>query len=299
MQADLHVHSSYSDGLLTPDALCALAIKKHVSVIALCDHDTTDGLAPMAQATAMANANGERLRLIPSVELSTGSTGSTHILGYGVHPDSEPLQLAMATLRRNRASRGQAMVAALAELGFRIPPELLPDDRMTGMPIGRPYVARALVRIGAVKTVEQAFERYLTPGKPAYVPLMHLSTAQAVSMLSAARAVPVLAHPMRMKLPPQMLEALITSLIPSGLMGVEVFHPSASRNDTRMLEAMARRHALLVTGGSDFHGDRGARAKLGGLPSGWRCCDSDVAALEAAMDMAAKQPFGTVATSSL
>jgi len=293
MQADLHVHSSYSDGLLTPEALCALALKKHVSVMALCDHDTTDGLAPMAQAIAKANAGGEQLRLIPSVELSTGATGSTHILGYGVHPDSEPLRLAMAALRRNRASRGQAMVDALGRLGLQIPPELLPNDATAGMPIGRPHIARALVQIGAVQTVEQAFERYLTPGKPAYVPLEHLSTEQAVTMLSTARAVPVLAHPMRINLPPQVLEALIISLIPAGLRGMEVFHPSASRSDTRMLESMARRHALLVTGGSDFHGERGVRAKLGGLPSGWCCCDSDVAALQAAVDAAADNRLAT------
>jgi len=289
-QTDLHVHSTFSDGLLSPQELCALAHKKHIRVIALCDHDTMDGLASMRAEVAKLNERGGDLRLIPSVELSTGPNGNTHILGYGAHPDSAPLQEAIAMLRQNRASRGRAMLEALARQGIRIPPERLPADDAPGRPLGRPHVARALVSMGAVTTVEQAFQRYLTPGKPAYVPLEHLSTQAAVALLVSAGAVPVLAHPMRMNLPPHLLEALIGSLIPLGLMGLEVFHPSASRGDVRMLETMARRLRLLVTGGSDFHGDRGARAKLGGLPSGWAQCTGDVEALLAAIAAQAKTP---------
>ena len=283
MTIDLHTHSVYSDGLLTPDALCALAIRKKVSVIALCDHDTTDGLAPMADVVARCNGEGASLRFLPAVELSTGSDGRTHILGYGADPTGIPLQTAMLELRRCRRERGAQMLKALADLGIHIPPVFLPDPEAQGLPIGRPHVARALVRMGAVRTMEQAFDRYLGEGRPAYVPLEHMTALQAIALLREAKAVPVLAHPMRIGLNVQMVEALITSFQNDGLQGVEVFHPSCSHQNARALESIARRHGLLVTGGSDFHGDRGSRASLGGLPSGWKDWKADLHALTDAM----------------
>ena len=280
---DLHVHSTYSDGLLGPEALCALAFQKHVRMIALCDHDTTDGLAPMAATAQALSRPGRALALIPSLEVSTGGEGRTHILGYGVHADNAALRQAIQTLRCLRMERGARMVAALRELGVDIPAALLPGADAPGMAVGRPHVARALVATGAVGSMEQAFDRYLAEGRPAYIPLSHLSAADAIRLLRQAGAVPVLAHPARLGLSPQMLEALVEALQGEGLMGVEAFHPSAVRGDARALEAMARRRGLLVTGGSDFHGDRGSRAKLGGLPSGWNAWADDLAALEAAI----------------
>lgn len=278
---DLHTHSAFSDGLLSPQALCELAVRNRVCVIALCDHDTTDGLAPMAEAVDRLRRSGATLELIPSVELSAGSDGRTHILGYGADAASEPLQTAIAALRENRTRRGWQMVEAMARLGVRIPEASLPQAG--GVPFGRPHIARALVDLGVTHTVEQAFDRYLGEGKPAYVPLYYLAPGEAVALLRQARAVPVLAHPMRLGLPSQHLEALIASLAAGGLQGVEAYHPSASRRDVGALDALARRHGLLVTGGSDFHGDRGARARLGGLPGGWRAWPDDLAALRAAM----------------
>jgi len=280
---DLHVHSAYSDGLLSPEALCALALQKRLRAIALCDHDTTDGLAPMATMVNTLNQAEERLAFLPAVELSTGDEGRIHVLGYGVNPLSEPLQQAMAELRRNRVTRGHRMVQALAGLGITVPSEMLPDERFEGLPIGRPHIARALLQLGIVNTMEQAFDRYLAQGKPAYVPLKHLSTVEAIELLLSAGAVPVLAHPMRIGLEFQLLEALIISLQTSGLRGLEVFHPSASHGDVRILQSIARRHGLLVTGGSDFHGDRGSRAKIGTFPAGWTTWQNDLAALLVAM----------------
>lgn len=286
---DLHVHSAYSDGLLSPEALCALALHKRLYAIALCDHDTTDGLAPMAAMVDKLNQTGKRLTFLPAVELSTGDEGRIHVLGYGVDTSSVPLQQAMAELRRDRVTRGHRMVEALATLGISVPPELLPDEHAAGMPIGRPHVARALIRLGVVNTMEQAFDRYLAEGKPAYVPLKHLSTVEAIGLLLSAGAVPVLAHPIRIGLESQLLEALIISLQSSGLRGMEVFHPSASHGDVHVLQAIARRHGLLVTGGSDFHGDRGSRAKIGTLPAGWQAWQNDLDALLAAMQAARAQ----------
>ena len=133
---DLHTHSTYSDGLLTPEALCAMALRKRVRVISLCDHDTTDGLAPMGEAVERLNRGGAELSLIPSVELSTGSTGRTHILGYGIRPESAPLQDAIAALRQDRAARGRRMVEALAAMGISIPKRCCPTRMTRACPSG-------------------------------------------------------------------------------------------------------------------------------------------------------------------
>ena len=237
MGLDLHTHSRYSDGVLTPEALCALAVKKKVRTLALCDHDTTEGLRPFLDAAQVLRAQGRELTALPALELSSGSDGRTHILGYGVRMDDGTLQTELSTLRETRAARGQAMLEALRGLGVDIPPAYLPDPTIAAMPFGRPHVARALVRMGVVNTVEQAFARFLAEGRTAYVPLQHLSPSQAVTLLRRAGAVPVLAHPMRMGLEPQMLEALLTALQASGLAGLEVYQPSAWRQAVRQLDA--------------------------------------------------------------
>ena len=169
-------------------------------------------------------------------------------------------------------------------LGIEIPASLLPAANASGYAIGRPHIARALIQMGTVHTVDQAFDCYLTAGKAAYVPLEHGSAEQGVEMLRAAGAVPVLAHPVRIGLSQPMLESLIISLQARGLAGIEVYHPSASRRDIRMLEAVANRRGLLVTGGSDFHGDSGTRTRMGGLPGNWRNWPSDLTLLEQAME---------------
>ena len=282
MEIDLHAHSTFSDGLLSPERLCALAQKKQVRVLALCDHDTLEGLPQMAQAALAAQQGGYPLRWIAGVELSAGEDGRTHILGYGAIAEHGALRAACAALRRKRETRGAEMVQALRGIGIHIPPELLPP-MAAGQAFGRPHIARALIRMGIVNTVDQAFDRYLNEGKPGYVPLAYQTASQAVALLRLAGAVPVLAHPMRLRLPSSLLEPLVLALRDAGLMGVEVFHPSAGRHDVAMLQGMAKRNGLLVTGGSDFHGDSGARAKLGGLPTGWQHWREDLAALEDAM----------------
>ncbi len=281
--ADLHVHSRYSDGLLSPAALCALALQRRMETLALCDHDTTDGLIPMAQAAAACNRAGTRLTVFPAIELSTGSDGHTHVLGYGIDPNFEPLQTVIAALRAKRQARGLQMLEALRVLGVELPADALAGADMPSVAVGRPHVARALIRAGVVRTVEEAFDHYLDEGRPAYVPLEHISAADAVTLLSAAGAVPVLAHPARLRLTPQALEALILSLAERGLRGVEVYHPSASRRDLRTLDGIAKRNGLLVTGGSDFHGDPGSRVELGETPGGWRSWKADTEALAEAM----------------
>ncbi|MEA5014043.1 MAG: PHP domain-containing protein [Candidatus Limiplasma sp.] len=287
--ADLHVHSTHSDGRYPPRQLCGLAAGAGLTHLALCDHDTLSGLEPMERALeelaeSKAGAGEPPLVFLPGVELSTGSTGNTHVLGYGVQTGSAELQEALLESKARRLKRFQVTLERLEELGLRIPPELLPPS--SGGPLGRAHAARALMGMGAVRTMNEAFDRYLGNGRPAYVPYRRMGTREAVKLLRRVGAVPVLAHPCRIGLPQPALFALVESLQEAGLQGLEVYHPSASKEQIAALEAYARRRGLLVTGGSDFHGDQGA-GDIGKLPQGWHTQGEDVAALMACMSTAA------------
>lgn len=287
VKPDLHVHSVFSDGVHDPAALCGLAEKARLTHIALCDHDTIEGLMPMKNAVDAVNRRREkefgpgRLEFLPAVELSAGMDGRTHVLGYGAGLEARALHQALDEAATRRRERFQEMVERLKKLGITLPKEMLPQDK--NRPVGRAHLARILVAMGVVRTIRQAFERFLGEGKPAYVPYRHLSAAEAVSLLRDAGTVPVLAHPMRMKLENEALFEMVRSLQGAGLLGLEVYHPSNSQRSIRALESFARRQELLVTGGSDFHGDPGVNAHLGKLPAGWSRCGDDVDQLIARM----------------
>ena len=275
LRPDLHTHSSFSDGLYAPGELCAMAVAAGVTHIALCDHDTLAGLAPMEQAVAAHNAAvadnpgaSGPLAFLPSVEISAGPGGKTHILGYGAKPEHAELASRLAAARERRRERFVEMLRLLAAMGIHVPPEQCPP--LGGqLPAGRAHLARALVATGTVSTVDQAFTRFLAEGKPAYVPYDHINAVEAVALVRRAGCIPVLAHPFRLSLSQEALFALISALAGEGLMGLEVFHPSASRRNIRALAPFARRAGLLLTGGSDFHGDLHAQSRLGVFPSGW------------------------------
>lgn len=267
---DLHVHSLYSDGLLSPAQLCEKARRLGVAYLALCDHDTVSGLPVF-----MEEAQKQGLTALAGLELSCGEEGTLHVLGYGVPRDDPRLTDELQSAARRREQRGEKMLSRLRQLGIDVPAELLPQGKATS----RAHVARALIALKVVGTMSQAFDRYLAQGKPAYIPQEHLSAAQAVRLLTDVGAAPVLAHPMRTGLTLSQTAALLEELIPLGLCGMEVYHPSASRQNAALLDAMARRRGLLITGGSDFHGDPNTRVQLGSLPSGWTTREDDVRAL--------------------
>lgn len=274
---DLHLHSTFSDGLLTPQELCALAAREGVSHVALCDHDTAGGLPSMRQA-----AREQGLTLIPGVEISTGAGGRMHVLCYGAQVESPEMKAFLASMAQERVERAERMLDNLAQEGVTVPPPR--REALLAMPsVGRAHIARELLAMGVVHTMQQAFDRYLLEGRPAYVPRRQLPTAQAVERLRRMRVLPVLAHPMRAGLEPSALHALVQSLCECGLMGLEVYHPSASVRAARELYGLARQQSLLVTGGSDFHGDPGGTARIGRLPSGWISRENDLAALQSAL----------------
>lgn len=245
-RADLHLHTTCSDGRLAPAALVRLARRHGLAVIAVTDHDTLAGVAE-----AMAAGHAEGVEVLPGVELSvTVDAREVHLLGYGFDPDDEALLARLAQFRAARRDRGAAIVRRLQALG--LPLHL--DDvaaHVQGAVLARPHVAAALVARGFATSYADAFERFLRDGGPAHVPKPALSAAEALRLLHEAGGVGVLAHP-GMNFPAGAFEALLAA----GLDGVETVHPSHSVFLVRYYRALARRHGLLETGGSDYHGTR-------------------------------------------
>ena len=284
---DLHLHSTFSDGLKTPSELCGQADGLGLTHVALCDHDTVDGLADMAAAVErvrkerLSRGDGTPFTLLKGVELSSGRGGRTHLLGYGVNVDDPALKQCLREADEDRRQRAEKMLELLAAQGIEISEQL--RTVLISPHVGRAHIARALVQIGAVKTMQQAFEQYLGEGRSAYVPRKWLETTKTVQILRNAGGVVVLAHPGRLGMDDPLFHALVEELAAFGLQGIEVFPPSASRSDVRALELFARRRGLLVTGGSDYHGDQNTRVRMGRLPAGWTGVHEDVERLLDAM----------------
>lgn len=244
MRIDLHTHTTASDGLLTPEALVADASRHGVGLLAVADHDTTG-----AVDAALAAAGTAGIEVWPAVELSCDvETGEVHILGYFVDYRRDWFQTLLRRLRDGREKRAERMVERLGALGAPV------DFRAVrtladGGSIGRPHVARALLEAGHVTSIHEAFNRYIGRGGPAYVERLKVSPAQAVEVIRAAGGLAVLAHPGWGR-----QDALIPDLVAAGLDGIEVYYPDHTPAQVEQYGALATRYALLVTGGTDFHG---------------------------------------------
>ncbi len=256
---DLHTHSTASDGTFSPKELVRLAKATGLFALALTDHDTVDGLR---EAEEEARVQG--LNFVPGVEISVkfDGPGHCHILGYFVDKNSGILNETLAVLKDARKRRNETMVKKLRDLGVEITLEEL-EKVAGGGEIGRPHVARLLVEKGVVKSVEEAFERFLKKGAAAYVPKARLSPQEAFHAIKKAGGLCVLAHPVHLKLSPKELANYISSLKSLGLDGIEAYYTDHSPEFTQLCLELAKRHGLLVTGGSDFHGHNKPHIKLG------------------------------------
>ncbi|MGN0991718.1 MAG: PHP domain-containing protein [Candidatus Ventricola sp.] len=272
MKADLHMHSTASDGVYTPEALMNLAADLGYTHVALTDHDSTAGI-PLALEAAKRRG----MQLIPGVELSCGAQKEIHVLGYGLDPENAALRAFCEERVAQRVARTEAMVQRLCELGKPI--EMKRVRELARGVIARPHVARAMVEAGYVTSVADAFDRYLKPGRPAYVPKEDVKVAEAVRLIAQAGGIAVLAHPMELKIGETQLESLIGEWRAQGLSGVEVYHPSAQNNHAAFLHNLARREGMLVTGGSDFHGEAVRKSSIGEGLDRWRTMESDMQAL--------------------
>ncbi len=243
--ADLHMHTTASDGNYPPEELVKMAHERGLTTIAITDHDTTDGIAP-AQAAAAEFG----MTVIPAVELSaeTPEDGDVHVLGYYVNVADANFQEKLAAFRENRYHRGRSIVRKLHELG--IP---LDWDKVAaiadGAPIARPHIARAMLAEGYVSELQEAFDKYLADDAPAHVARHRMSPEEAVDLIQSAGGAAVLAHPGLV----ERYEPILTRLIAHGIDGVEVFHPKNPQEVTDKVQQMAADGNLITTGGSDFH----------------------------------------------
>ncbi len=259
VNADLHAHSIYSDGTLTPRALVERAHRQGVQLFALTDHDEVSGIGE-AQATAAALG----LRFVPGVEISVTFAGHTvHIVGLNIDPANEALLAGLAHTRSGRMRRAQAMADGLAAAGIA--------DALDGALkyagnldlISRTHFARYLVERGVCSDTREVFGRYLVEGKPGYVPHRWAGLAEAVGWIRDAGGVPILAHPARYRLSSTELWALFEQFREAGGVAVEVSTSSHSADDRRRFAQMAREFGLEASRGSDFHGPGESNAELG------------------------------------
>jgi predicted metal-dependent phosphoesterase TrpH len=252
---DLHCHTTASDGLLTPTELVARAASGGIRVIAVTDHDTTAGIAE-----AQASADG--VRVVPGIELSTRFEGrNVHMLGYFIAPDAPPLIEAIASLERDRRTRAERIVAKLNELGYELSMDEVRAEAGNAAAIVRPHIARVLVAKGYVPSVRQAFTpELIADGGAADVSKTAIDPVDAVGLIRASGGAAVVAHA---AVGHHQGEAsaipylLIDRLAGAGLAGLEVDHPDHPPLIREELAALARRLALIPTGGSDFHGENG------------------------------------------
>lgn len=243
---ELHCHTTYSDGTLTPAELVQAAAAAGVKALAITDHDTLAGWDE-AIAAARQHSLENSLEIVPGVELSTvWGNRSLHLLGFYPNPDRlAPVLQAHIAGRKRRA---QQMLDKLAALGC---PVELPELGANMAP-GRPHIAKALVQAGYVQTAQEAFERFLGDDGPAYVQYEKFLATDGVRLLRECGAVPVWAHPWLFR--GGTLEETLNALLDAGLMGLEVYHPSHTPSQIERLAALCDRHSLLKTGGSDYHG---------------------------------------------
>ncbi len=250
---DLHIHTYFSDGLLSPEELLDTVRQKQLAAFAVTDHDTLKGY----QAVRELLVKGDP-KLVPGVELSVSYNGDDlHVLAYCFEPDHEAFNQALIDFQKNRNQRARRMVEKLNGMGLQITFEQV-EEGAVGTVIGRPHVAEAMARTGAVPTYESAFAKYIGDGKPAFVPKSNFSPAEAIDLVHQAGGVAILAHPIienRIK--------YLDMLVDLGLDGLEVFHSFHSRTDVDRLKHLADRHRLLVSGGSDFHGREGRFGDIG------------------------------------
>ncbi|NPB10048.1 MAG: PHP domain-containing protein [Thermodesulfobacteria bacterium] len=256
---DLHTHSTASDGTFTPGALVQKAHDLGLYALALTDHDTVAGLAEAHEA---AKATG--MRFVPGVEISVkfDGPGHCHLLGYFFDYRHPRLTETLQALHEARANRNKKMIAKLRELGIEISEEELRALAGDGE-IGRPHMAKLLVMKGVVKDFDEAFEKFLGKGKPAYVPKALLSPKEALEIIHEAGGLTSLAHPYYLKLPPEGVRDYVRELKEYGLDAIEAYYTDHDRDYTRFCLELAEEFGLLVSGGSDFHGDNKPEIALG------------------------------------
>ncbi len=254
MIVDFHSHTSASDGTLEPAQLAAAMRGRGVAIFSVTDHDS---LAAYEQL----DGTVDFAKLVVGVEINSTYRGNeVHILGYGFPADSPAVHELLAANRREREARAERMVEALQRTGLEITlANVRAEAGNEASALGRPHVAKALVRAGLAADVESAFRLYLVRGKPGYIPQLYIRPADAVRAIARAGGVPVLAHPGRLNDDRDIVEELVAA----GLLGIEVFYPTHEPAQVARYRRMADEHGLVMTAGSDFHDARWNKRGVG------------------------------------
>jgi predicted metal-dependent phosphoesterase TrpH len=260
---DLHSHTTASDGTLTPRELVRRAVQQGVRVLAITDHDSTEGLREAMDEARLHLP----LEIVPGLEINcdvpagpAGGAAEVHVLGYCVDWEADWFQQFLREQRDERRQRVYRIAERLAALGAPIDPDEVFAIVKEGS-AGRPHVAQVMVKRGYVKSVREAFDKYLRAGGPASVPRKRLTPAAAVAVIRRARGVPVLAHPGLAD-----RDDLIPELVSAGLMGIETYYPEHSASQTAAYRELCTKLGLVATGGSDYHGPQIGRAHNPGTP---------------------------------
>lgn len=250
---DLHLHTVFSDGTYTPEGLITESAKCGLSAIAIVDHDTVDGVAPVQE---IAKIRG--IEVIPGIELSAEyKNQEVHILGYLIDCKNDGLLKRLEILKKNRIERVYKIIDKLKDMDAVLNPKTVFDIAGQGT-VGRLHIARALVKEGIVNSHAEAFQKYIGDKCPAYVLGFRFSADEAIRLIKDAAGIPVLAHPYSLN-----NDDLILEFINCGIMGIEVFYPEHSQAMINFYLDLAQKYNLLVTGGSDCHGSAKAEIKIG------------------------------------
>ena len=252
---DLHIHSTASDGSLTPSEIIHLAQELNLGAIAITDHDSLEGSKEAIEAGIPPS-----IKFVSGVEISAAyppffpGSGSFHILGYCIRLDDSALNQSLAKLRQARKSRNPEILRRLNRLGYPLSLEEVRREVGQGQ-IGRPHIARAMKAKGFVKSIDEAFDSFLGNDAPAYVDKYRIECADAVQTIRAAGGISVLAHPGLLNISSENeLNHLVGSLKELGIQGIEVHYPEHTPQQIKKYAELAERYELLMTGGTDFHG---------------------------------------------
>ncbi|MBU5426596.1 PHP domain-containing protein [Tissierella pigra] len=243
---DLHIHTNHSDGLYSPNEVVDLAIEKNLKGIAITDHDTVTGIEIALEYGKKHND----FIIIPGIEFSCiFEDEEVHILGYFIDYKNKELIDLTNTLRKSRWNRGIDMIKKVNELGMTLTLEDVMEFSGKGY-IGRPHIARAMIKKGYISNVSEGFDKFLDRGKPAYVDRYKISVGEIISLIKNIGGISILAHPGLLK-----NKEIIDYCISLDINGLECIHSKHSEEDTNLLMNIAKRNNLIITGGSDFHGD--------------------------------------------
>lgn len=252
-EVDLHIHTIFSDGTCTPRKVVQLAKRMSLAAISITDHDSVEGVDEAIEA-------GRRMgiEVVPGVEVSSDAgEDEIHILGYYLDWKQKSFLSKLRFFQKTRRERNNKLLHRLKELGMEIKFDQLAKIALKGV-ISRLHIARCMVQRGYVSSIDEAFEEWLNPGKPAYVRRVKVSPFEIIGLILDAGGIPVFAHPLLSK-----RDDLIPRMVDAGLMGIEVYHTSHNETAVQYYTEVARQFDLLITGGSDCHGEAKGELLMG------------------------------------